>query len=112
MCKETETLHQKQEPETGSTWREVSWDSANQVILLDTQDGLWHLGPVSKSDMEAHIFKHGSEGTDWRRGTSYGWDKYEGRVIPEEAKELTVDIEVWLDHYVLTHHSELLKIPE
>jgi hypothetical protein len=103
MCKETENLTQKQ-------WHEVYYDQSQQAVLVDNQDGLWMIGKVSKTDLESHIFSHGSEGTDWRWSISYGWDKYEGRVIPEETKELTVDIEDWLEHYVETHHSNLLEI--
>ena len=98
MSKSTETLNLKQDTCQRQTWHEVSWNSANSTILLDTQDGLWHLGPVTRTMLEEHIFEHGTEGTDWRRGISHAYDKYEGRSFKEEAKELTCDIEDWLDH--------------
>lgn len=105
MCNNNQNLTQKQ-------WREVYFDSRLRALFLDTQDGVWKLEPVTRQDIEEHIFKHGSEGIDYQYGHVHEWDKYEGRSFLQTVKVVIVDIEDWLDHYVVTHHSELLEIPE
>lgn len=105
MCKDTENL-------TLSKWREVYFSAIDKTIILDTQDGVWHIQNVTRQTIEEHIFQHGYEGIDYQYGSVCEWDSDEGRSFIESVKQLTCDIEEWLDHYVETHHSDLLEIPE
>jgi hypothetical protein len=107
MCKETQTLTKMQTPKH---WREVYYDQNQQAILLDTQDGLWMITDVTRRDLEDHILKYGSEGTDYVQAVAHAYDKYEGRSFPERDKELTVDIDDWLEHYISMYHSNLLQV--
>lgn len=105
MCKDTNNL-------TLSKWREVYFDSSQSALFLDTQDGVWMIGGVTRCMIENHITTYGAEDSDWIYGVDYDFDKYAGRSFKQRSKICIVDIDDWLDHYIDTHHSELLEIPE
>lgn len=105
MCKSTPNLTQKQR-------HEVYFDQSRQSLLLDNAQGLWFIPNVTHKALEGHIFTYGKEGIDYKWGVVCEFCKHEGRLFSQDRKLLIVDIDEWLDHYIETHHSELIEIPE